>query len=87
MSLLSKLFGSGPKAEPEVKPEEFQGFTITPSPERVGTNWRIGAVIEKDGKSHHLIRADQLSAREDCDRASIAKAKQMIQEQGDRLFG
>lgn len=86
MSLFSKLFSRRETPETAPQSEDFQGFTISPSPERIGGNWRIGATIEKEGKTHHLIRADQLSDREDCNRASVAKAKQLIQEQGDRIF-
>lgn len=88
MSFLSKLFGGGGGGtQPTPNTETYEGFTITPEPQREGTNWRIAARIEKDGKSHLLIRADQLSDRTECEKASIGKAKQMIDEQGDRLFG
>ncbi|MEL6211553.1 MAG: HlyU family transcriptional regulator [Pseudomonadota bacterium] len=87
MSLLSKLFGGGGAAQSEPTTETYQGFTITPEPQRDGTNWRIAAKIEKEGMTHTLIRADQLSDRAECEKFSIAKAKQVIDEQGDRLFG
>ena len=90
MSLLSRLFGgngSSGAAKPRHAAETHKGFTITPEPQRDGSNWRIAARIEKDGKSHHLIRADQLGNEEDCAKASIGKAKQMIDEQGDGIFG
>ena len=88
MSLFSKLFGAGNPAAPKAAATEtYEGFAITPEPQREGSNWRIAARIEKDGKTHHLIRADQLNSLEECERASIGKAKQMIDEQGDRLFG
>lgn len=87
MSLLSKLFGGGGGAsQPEPTTETYKGFTITPEPQREGSNWRIAAKIEKDGRSHTLIRADQLSDRDECEKFSVSKAKQMIDEQGDRLF-
>ncbi|WP_337956856.1 HlyU family transcriptional regulator [Planktotalea frisia] len=48
------------------------------------------AVIEKevDGelKSHRLIRADTIADVEQCRDASIGKAKQMIDQLGERLF-
>lgn len=85
MSLFSKLFGGGSQPEPER--ETYEGFTITPTPAREGSRFRIGATIEKDGKTHHLIRADMLETLEDANAASLRKAKQMIDEQGQRLFG
>ena len=85
MSILSRLFGGG--GAPEVEPEEYKGFRITPEPAREGGKFRIGARIEKDGQVHNLIRADMLDDLEGANAASVGKAKQMIDEQGDRLFG
>ncbi len=87
MSLFSKLFGGGGSAEPEAEAETYEGFRITPSPAREGGRFRIGATIAKDGRTHHLIRADMLETLEDANEASVRKAKQMIDEQGERLFG
>lgn len=86
MSLLSKLFG-GSGSAPEPQKETYEGFTITPNPAREGSRYRIGASIEKDGQAHHLIRADMLESLDEANEASVRKAKQMIDEQGERLFG
>ncbi|MEO0917941.1 MAG: HlyU family transcriptional regulator [Pseudomonadota bacterium] len=86
MSLFSKLFGGG-SAAPEPESTPYEGFKITPNPAREGSRFRIGAIIEKDGKTHQLIRADMLESMEEANEASIRKAKQMIDEQGVRLFG
>jgi len=90
MSLLSRLFGGG-AARPGRPPETYEGFTITPDPIREGPRWRISARIEKEvggeAKSHTLIRADTLEDEEAAATASLGKAKQLIDEQGDRLFG
>jgi hypothetical protein len=90
MSLLSRLFGGGaPKPPPE--PEDHKGFAITPCPIREGSRFRISARIEKTvggtPRSHTLIRADVYESEGDAIAASAAKARQMIDEQGDRLFG
>lgn len=88
MSLLRKLFGGGGgAATPEAEAETYQGFTIRPDPIREGATWRIAALIEKDGQSHHLIRADTLDSFEAAAEASARKARQVIDEQGTRLFG
>ncbi|WP_342068511.1 HlyU family transcriptional regulator [Yoonia algicola] len=85
MALFSKLFGS---SKPEAVPSEaYKDFTITPTPEKDSGGWRLAARIEKDGQVHELIRADVLQSKEQADAASVAKAKQVIDEQGDRLFG
>ncbi len=91
MSLLSRLFGSSKSATPEpVQSVEYQGFRITPEPMKEAQGYRLCAVIEKevDGalKSHRLIRADTIADIDQCREASIGKAKQMIDQMGERLF-
>ena len=87
MSLFAKLFGIGTSKEPEpAQPETYNGFTIRPDPMKAGPQWRISAHVEKDGKTHHLIRADTLIDRDECAAVSVAKAKQMIDQQGERIF-
>ncbi|MCG6882468.1 MAG: hypothetical protein LJE62_01795 [Silicimonas sp.] len=86
MSLLSRLFGGGGSA-PESQSETYKDFTITPAPSREGGRFRVGATIEKDGKTHHLIRADVLETLDDATATSLRKARQVIDEQGDRIFG
>jgi hypothetical protein len=84
MSLLSKLFG---KSEPpKAVTIAHEGYTITPQPIQEGGQFRLAALIEKDGKTHHLIRADTLASAEAATEAAIAKAKQVIDQQGDRIF-
>jgi hypothetical protein len=92
MSLLSRLFGGGggpPK--PRHPSETYKDFTITPDPAREGTTFRIRAHIAKEiggeTKTHTLIRADTLNDDEAAVAASVNKAKMLIDEQGERLFG
>jgi len=92
MSLLSRLLGGGRvSSEPRAEPEAYNGFAITPTPIREGSQYRLSALIEKevDGetKAHILIRADMLESPEAAASAATSKAKQVIDEQGDRLFG
>ena len=91
MSLFSRLFGGGSNASQEVEPEIHEGFRIFPEPVREGTKWRLAARIEKDVggevKTHRLIRADTLDDIETATSISIAKARQVIDEQGENIFG
>jgi hypothetical protein len=89
MAWFSKLFGgkSEEAAEAPSTVEEYKGFRITPRPIRDGGQYRIAARIEKDGRTHELIRADMMGSLDDAVALSLAKARQMIDEQGDRLFG
>ena len=92
MSILSRLFGGGGgKAAPEAEPETHQGFRIYPDPMKEGSRWRVAARIEKEvggeTRTHRLIRADVLDDREAAVAASLGKARQVIDEQGERIFG
>lgn len=88
MSLFSKLFGG--KSQPAPEPELYKGFRITPAPEPGEGGVLLGARIEKEvegeTKVHHLIRADRFQSREEAEPWSILKAKQVIDEQGERIF-
>ena len=90
-SFLSRLFGkSEPAAAKGAEPILHNDFRIFPDPIKEGAVFRIAARVEKtiDGtvKTHHLIRADTRSSAEEATDASIAKAKQAIDQLGDTLF-
>jgi hypothetical protein len=92
MSLLSRLFGGGGgPAKPRHASESYKDFTITPDPAREGARFRLRARIEKEiageTKTHVMIRADTFEDEDSAAAASLGKARQMIDEQGDRLFG
>jgi hypothetical protein len=91
MGWLSKLFGGKAEGEGAVGTpaefEEYKGFRITPKPIREGSQYRIAAKIEKDGRVHELIRADTMGSLDDATAISAGKARQIIDEQGERLFG
>ncbi|MDO6589118.1 hypothetical protein DS901_04315 [Loktanella sp. D2R18] len=89
MSLFKRLFGGN--AAPAVIPsEDYNGYTITPEPIREGGKFRLAARIEKeiDGevKLHHLIRADLLESEDVACKESAAKARVVIDQQGDSIF-
>ena len=91
MSILSRLFGGGtkPEARAEVS-ETYKEFRITAAPQSDSEGYRVGARIEKevDGevKVYHLLRADTLRSLDEAETFSIRKAKQVIDEQGERIF-
>ena len=90
MSILKRLFGRAPEPVAEAEPEHHGGCAIYPEPIRDGGKWRIAARIVKtvDGKerTHRLIRADTLDSEDAAIAASLAKARHVIDEQGDRIF-
>jgi hypothetical protein len=92
MSILSRLFGGAakPEARAEVA-ETYKECRITAVPEATEGGYRVGARIEKEiggtAKVHHLMRADTLGSLDEAEAFSIRKAKQVIDEQGDAIFG
>ena len=89
MSFLKKLFGGG-SAPKEAASEMHEGYIITPAPMADGGQFRLCAEIRKevDGemKTHRLIRADMFASADQAADAAVSKAKQVIREQGERLF-
>lgn len=92
MSFLKKLFGGGGggQSTPSASSEAHNGYTIHPDPIKDGSVWRIGARIEKeiDGevKSHRMVRADTLQSHEEAAKASLNKARMLVDQQGDAIF-
>ena len=90
MSLLSRLFGSGKTQSVTAEPEIYKDMQIFAEPISEGKTYRLAARItqDKDGETreHHLIRADTFQDKDQAIEASAAKARQMIDEQGERLF-
>ena len=90
MPFLSRLFGGNSSDKAASAPEDYNGMRIYADPIREGNTYRLSARIEQDmdgtTREHRLIRADTFQDADDAASASIAKAKQMIDEQGDRLF-
>lgn len=91
MPFWSRLFGGTPAAASAPPVEEHKGFRITPKPVPEGGQHRVAARIEKEVggvlRVHELVRADRLASLDEARALSLAKARQMIDEQGERLFG
>jgi hypothetical protein len=93
MDALRNLFrGSGATGEaaPAASAVDYQGYQITPAPQRQASGWNTAGVITKefpDGvKEHRFVRVDTHTSRDDAVSFSITKAQQIIDEQGDRIF-
>lgn len=93
MSFWKKLFGGGgaAKEEPPLDPVEHKGFIIRPAPFVEDGQYQVCAIVtrEIDGevKEHRLIRADRFPSKDDAVEVTMRKARQTIDEQGDRIFG
>jgi hypothetical protein len=92
MSFFKKLFGGGaPKAEEPPPGAEHNGFTILATPYQSEGQWQMCGVIEKEVggevKSHRFVRADRFAAKDDAVEMTFMKARQIIDQQGERIFG
>ncbi|NEX47851.1 HlyU family transcriptional regulator [Pseudotabrizicola algicola] len=89
-SFLSRLFGKSDTPAPEAEPILHNDFRIFPEPIKEGSIFRIAARVERtvngEVKTHHLIRADTRPSHDEAVEASVAKAKQAIDQLGDGLF-
>lgn len=92
--LWSRLAGGGSAAGPgdaaETPAIEYKGYRIRATPYRNNGQYQTSGVIEKDTpdgtKTHRFIRADTYANLDDAISFSITKAKQVIDQQGDRIF-
>ena len=93
MSFLKKLFGLGggdAPAEASAQPQDYEGFTILATPYKEGGQYQLCGVISKqiDGqrREHRFIRADRFASMEDAVEMTLMKARQIVDQQGERIF-
>ncbi len=93
MSFLSRLFGGQDTGNGDSKPaaeEEYKGFVIKAVPTAVGGEHQLAGTIEKELggqlRLHRFVRADRLATRDEAASRALAKGRQLIDEQGDKLF-
>jgi hypothetical protein len=91
-TILSRLFGGAKEGgrTPSIEPTEHKGFLIVPAPYPSRGQFQTAGVIAKeigsDRKEHRFVRAETHASLDDAVAFSIAKGRQIIDEQGDRLF-
>jgi len=94
MSFLKKLFGGGDdggNGGGKVLGEEtYQGFTVRALEMKAGSEFQLCGEIEKEVggelKVHKFVRADRLSSPDQAETATLAKGRQIVDEQGDAVF-
>ena len=93
MSFWKSLLGAGgsivsPSASSPA--EDYKGFTIRATPMQMGSEFQLAGEISKqiDGalKVHKFVRADRLGSREDAVTFALAKARLIVDEQGETMF-
>lgn len=92
MSLWKSLFGGGAgRAAPAAQTIDYKGCTIHPEPYLDGGQYQTAGRIEKEiagvRKEHRFIRADRFAGFDDAANFTVLKARQLIDQQGDALFG
>jgi len=100
MGLLSKLFGGGKgsakegakgdRGAKEGAEVDYNGFKITPAARPQNGQWLTAGIIRKEiggeVKEHRFLRADTHASPESANDFAVVKARQIIDEQGERIF-
>ena len=98
MSFFKKLFGSSAPKEPEAPQKEepviYEGLSILAAPDKADNGqWRLSGYIVKSGEGDEtpdmerfFLRADTFPSRDEAIEFTVRKGRQIIDEQGDRLF-
>jgi hypothetical protein len=92
MSFWKSLFGgSSDNAEKASAPVEYNGFTIRAAPYKAEGQYQTAGTITKEvggvPKEHKFIRADRHASYDDAVEFSLGKARQIVDQQGERMFG
>jgi len=93
MSFLSALFGrlAVAKVEKVPDPVEYKGFVIRAAPYKNDGQYQTAGSIEREvggvRKEHRFIRADAFASHDDAVNFTLSKARQIIDLQGERMFG
>ena len=87
--LLGRLFGGG--GEVGIPGRGVQRLSIRPTPYARNRQFQTSGVIEKDfpdgsTKEHRFVRAEMHATREGAVEFAKTKARQIIDQQGDRIF-
>jgi hypothetical protein len=92
MSFWKSLFGGGAteSAEKASEPVEYNGFTIRAAPYKAEGQYQTAGTISKDVggvvKEHKFVRADRHASYDDAVEFSLSKARQIVDQSGDRMF-
>lgn len=95
MSFWTRLFGGAKLPETgSTKPTaeiEHSGFTIRAEPYRAEggqfqTAGTIVKVVDGETREHRFVRADRFAGIEDATQFALSKGRQIVDEQGERLF-
>ena len=84
------LGGGAASTEVAAEAVEYKGYRIKPAPYRANNQFQTAGVIEKDFpdgvKQHRFIRAETHPSADDAVAFAVTKGKQIVDQQGDRMF-
>jgi len=87
---LGSLLGGDSGGVQSAPTVDYKDYRIIPAPYRAGDQFQTAGTIEKDTpdgvKRHEFIRADTYASWDDAVAFTTSKAKQIIDQQGDRIF-
>jgi hypothetical protein len=91
MSFWKKLFGGGgDSGGAPVRSAEHNGYTIEARPYQEGGQYQVAGTISKQvgeaRKEHRFIRADRFPTVEEAADFALMKGRQIVDQQGDRIF-
>jgi len=90
--LFKRLFGGndGSSGGKEGETVDYSGFQITPAPRQQAGQYVTAGIIRKtvgdEVREHHFVRADTHGSLDQAMTFSVQKARQIIDQQGDRIF-
>lgn len=91
MSFWKSLFGGSKSAEaPRQEAIVYNGFTIEPAPYAAEGQYQVAGFVRKtiggEMKEHKFVRADRFSSMEEAVTFSVMKAKQIVDQMGEKIF-
>ena len=94
MSFWKSLFGGGrdkPTGPPKpVREAEHDGFRIQATPYAEAGQFQVAGVISKEidgvARQHRFVRADRFGSLDEAAEFTVTKARQIIDQRGDKLF-
>jgi hypothetical protein len=92
MSFWKSLFGGGAtqSAEKASEPVEYNGYMISAAPYKAEGQYQTAGTITKDVggvvKEHKFVRADRHASYDDAVEFSLSKARQIVDQSGERMF-
>lgn len=85
------LGGGSSGSSKTVREADHNGYKIEAQPYPEAGQYQVAGVISKtlngEVKQHRFVRADRFGSIEDAAEVALMKGRQMIDQQGDGMFG